>query len=305
MQRAIREIDPRLTFNKFRTIEDVQGEAMTPSRVQALLLAALAGIALALCVAGVYGLVANSVVERRRELGVRMALGATPAQTVKTAAAAGVGLTLCGTALGLLLSMLVTGLMRQMVFGMPVNDPLTLTGGGGNRGARRFRGGHRARLAHAQAEYHSGAEQTVMASLIQVVETFVGDVRYAFRSLRRRPAFAVGAIAALAVGMGVTTVGFSAVNALLINGPMSQAAPGAGGILMDGTRNSASFAEFEDVRRQVRSLSTVTASVLLPIAYQTPGASESILGCRRVAELLGDARRATAGRTVVLRRTQS
>jgi predicted permease len=131
MQRAIREIDPSLTFNKFRSIEDIQGEAMTPSRIQAWLLAALAAIALTLCVAGVYGMVANSVVERRRELGVRMALGATPLQTLKTAAAGGVGLTLCGTAIGLSLSLLATGLMRQMVFGMPVNDPLTLTAAAG------------------------------------------------------------------------------------------------------------------------------------------------------------------------------
>jgi hypothetical protein len=127
MQRALRDIDPRLTFNKFRRIEDVQSEAMTTSRVQASLLMALAGIALTLCVAGVYGVVANSVVERRRELGVRMALGATPWQTLKTAATGGIGLALSGTALGLGLSLLVTGVMRQMVFGMPVNDPLTLT----------------------------------------------------------------------------------------------------------------------------------------------------------------------------------
>jgi predicted permease len=131
MQRALREIDPRLTFNKFRTIEDVQSEAMTTSRVQAFLLMALAGIALTLCVAGVYGVVANSVVERRRELGVRMALGATPWQTLQTAAAAGVGLAVCGTAIGLLLSLLVTGILRQVVFGVPVNDPLTLAVAGG------------------------------------------------------------------------------------------------------------------------------------------------------------------------------
>jgi ABC-type antimicrobial peptide transport system permease subunit len=99
---------------------------MTTSRVQALLLAALAGIALTLCVAGVYGVVANAVVERRRELGVRMALGATPLQTLKTAAADGVGLAVCGTAIGVGLSLLVSGVMRQLVFGMPVNDPVTL-----------------------------------------------------------------------------------------------------------------------------------------------------------------------------------
>ena len=126
LQRALREIDPRLTFNKFRTIEDVQSEAMTPSRLQARLLAALAGIALTLCVAGVYGLVANSVVERRRELGVRMALGATPLQAVRTAAATGIGLAVCGTVVGLLLALLATRVPGQMVYGLPVNDPLTL-----------------------------------------------------------------------------------------------------------------------------------------------------------------------------------
>jgi predicted permease len=131
LRRALHDVDPQLTFNKFRTIEDVQSEAMTPERIEALLLAALAGIALTLCVAGVYGVVDNSVVERRRELGVRMALGATPLQTLKTAAAAGIGLTLCGTVIGLVLSLLVTSLMRQMVFGVPVNDPLTLAAAAG------------------------------------------------------------------------------------------------------------------------------------------------------------------------------
>jgi predicted lysophospholipase L1 biosynthesis ABC-type transport system permease subunit len=127
LQRALHDIDPRLTFNKFRTIEDVQSEAMTTSRVQTFLLAALAGIALTLCLVGVYGLVAHSVVERRRELGVRIALGATRLQTLKTTAATGVGLAVCGTALGLLISLIVARVMRQMIFGVPVNDPLTLT----------------------------------------------------------------------------------------------------------------------------------------------------------------------------------
>jgi predicted permease len=126
MQHALRDIDSRLTFNKFRTIEDVQGEAMTTPRIQALLLAALAGIALTLCVVGVYGLVANSVVERQRELGVRIALGATRLQTLRTIAATGIGLAVCGTAVGLLISLLVARVIRQMVFGVPVNDPLTL-----------------------------------------------------------------------------------------------------------------------------------------------------------------------------------
>jgi ABC-type antimicrobial peptide transport system permease subunit len=75
---------------------------------------------------GVYGVVANSVVERRREFGVRLALGATPLQTLKTAAAAGITLTLVGTIGGLLLALFAIRLMRPFVFGVTVNDPLTL-----------------------------------------------------------------------------------------------------------------------------------------------------------------------------------
>jgi hypothetical protein len=77
-------------FNKVRTIEDVPSEAMTTSRLLAWLLGALASIALALCLAGVYGLVANSVTDRRRELGVRMALGAASLQILRTTATAGI-----------------------------------------------------------------------------------------------------------------------------------------------------------------------------------------------------------------------
>jgi predicted permease len=126
LQRALRDVDPELTFRKFRTIDAVQSEAMTTSRVQALLLASLAAIALTLCIAGVYGVVANSVVERRREFGVRIALGATPIQTLKTAASAGIVLAVCGAAAGVALSLVVTRVMRQLIVGVGVNDPFTI-----------------------------------------------------------------------------------------------------------------------------------------------------------------------------------
>src|SRR5262249_20936224 len=106
--------------------DDLRDEAIATPRLLAWLLAALAAIALTLCAAGVYGLVANTVVERRRELGVRMALGATWLDTLKTAAAASVGLTVCGAITGLLLSLPINGLMRQIVYGVTVNDPVTM-----------------------------------------------------------------------------------------------------------------------------------------------------------------------------------
>ena len=126
LRQALRDADPQLAFNKFRTIEDVQSETMTTPRTLAWLLGTLGGIALVLCVVGVYGLVANTVVERRRELGVRIALGASRIDTLKAAATGGIGLTVVGTAAGVLLSLPATAVMREVVFGISVNDPLTL-----------------------------------------------------------------------------------------------------------------------------------------------------------------------------------
>jgi hypothetical protein len=128
LQRALREVDSTLTFNKFRTIDDVESETMTTPRTLAWLLAMLAAIALSLCIVGIYGLVANNVAERRRELGVRIALGATPLDTITTAVAGSIWLVLCGALAGLALSLPATAVMRQVVFGVSVNDPLTLTG---------------------------------------------------------------------------------------------------------------------------------------------------------------------------------
>ncbi len=126
LRRVLHDVDPGLAFNKFRTIDDVESESMAAPRTLAWLVGGLAGIALLLCLAGVYGLVANTVAARRRELGVRMALGATRFDTLKVAAAGGVGLALAGTAIGVLLSLPATRVMRQVVFGLSVDDPLTL-----------------------------------------------------------------------------------------------------------------------------------------------------------------------------------
>jgi predicted permease len=131
LKQVLHDLDPQLTFNKFRTIDDLRAEATDTPRFLAWLLAALAAVALTLCVVGVYGLVANSVVERRRELGVRMALGATPFETLKTAASAGVALTVIGTIAGLLVSLSATNVMRQIMFVTAVNDPMTLLAAAG------------------------------------------------------------------------------------------------------------------------------------------------------------------------------
>jgi putative ABC transport system permease protein len=125
MQRAVRSVDPLLPFAKFRTLDEVRGEAIATQRAQALLLGTLAGLALLLAAVGLYGLVANSVAERTRELGIRLALGATSGQAVLAAAIPGLVLAGVGVSIGLVAARLGARTMQHLVWGVTVGDPET------------------------------------------------------------------------------------------------------------------------------------------------------------------------------------
>src|SRR5919201_894844 len=101
MQQAVGAVDPLLPFATVRSLDDVRGEAIATQRAQAFLLGAFAGLALLLAAVGLYGLVANSVTERTRELGIRMALGASSRDAMWSAAAPALALTIAGTVAGL------------------------------------------------------------------------------------------------------------------------------------------------------------------------------------------------------------
>jgi ABC-type antimicrobial peptide transport system permease subunit len=128
MRQALREVDPQLPFNKFRSLDEVRGEAVLVARIQAALLGALAGIALLLCALGVGGLVGRSVTERRREFGVRIALGATSSEIVRAATTPAVALALGGAVIGLAFSLAGARVLNGLVFGVSVRDPVTFGG---------------------------------------------------------------------------------------------------------------------------------------------------------------------------------
>jgi len=125
IERAVETLDPQLPFAAFRTMDDVRSRSLSEQRFQATLLAILAGLALLLAAVGIYGLIAHSVVERRRELGIRLALGATLGQAVRAAALPGITLALAGVALGCLLAAFAVQVLRRLVWGVSPADPAT------------------------------------------------------------------------------------------------------------------------------------------------------------------------------------
>lgn len=125
MQRAMEQVDPQLPFAGFRSMADVQFRALAFQRLQATLLAMLAGLALVLAAVGIYGLIASSVVERTRELGIRLALGATSSQAMRSVVAPGIALTLVGVVIGCVLARVLVRVLQHVIFGVAPGDPVT------------------------------------------------------------------------------------------------------------------------------------------------------------------------------------
>jgi putative ABC transport system permease protein len=122
---AIRAIDPQQPFSSFRTMEEVKLGQLTAERFEMTLFAAFAAIGLVLATAGIYGLVAYAVAQRTRELGIRMALGATRQGIVLSVVANAAALALCGVVAGAAVALAFARTLRTMVWGVSTQDPRT------------------------------------------------------------------------------------------------------------------------------------------------------------------------------------
>jgi predicted permease len=125
VQAAVSTFDPQLPMATFRTIDQLQSTMIGEERSNALLFSILAGIAVLLAAVGLYGLISQSIAERTHELGVRMALGASPEQAIVTAVRPGILLAVAGVGAGAGLSLLAVRLLKHMVWGVQPADPLT------------------------------------------------------------------------------------------------------------------------------------------------------------------------------------
>jgi len=128
LQNTVRQIDPELPVSDIRSMETRIADSLMARRSPALLAGIFSAIALLLTAIGTYGVLSYAVTERRREIGVRMALGARPEQIRNQFFSLALRLLAAGTTLGLLGSLLAGQAMRAVLFHVPAVDPAILAG---------------------------------------------------------------------------------------------------------------------------------------------------------------------------------
>ena len=122
---AVREIDRELPLAQIRTMEEMIGRSMSQRRLSTVLLGTFSGIALMLATIGIYGVMSYTVSQRQRELGIRMALGATRDGVLRLVLRQGMQLAIVGVALGLLGAFALTRLVASQLYGVEATDPIT------------------------------------------------------------------------------------------------------------------------------------------------------------------------------------
>jgi len=128
LRRAVQRIDPELPLADLKPMTLRIDGSLVTRRSPLLLVAIFAGAALVLAAVGIYGVLAYAVAQRRREIGVRMALGALPAQIRRQFLFLGVRLLLVGTGLGIAGAWLVGRAMHSLLFGVAPANPWVLGG---------------------------------------------------------------------------------------------------------------------------------------------------------------------------------
>jgi len=125
VQRIVREVDPDQPIRLVRTMTDVIGLTVGDRRQQTTLLVVFGVLALVMASLGLYGLLAQTVSARGREIGIRMALGATWRSVMGMVMSRGIVLTGAGVGIGAVTAWSVTRAMDSLLYGVGASDPLT------------------------------------------------------------------------------------------------------------------------------------------------------------------------------------
>jgi predicted permease len=125
LQEAVRTIDPQQPVVNIRTLEALRGEALASPRLTMTLLGVFAALALVITATGLAGVIAFTVSQRTREIGIRMALGAAQGSVLAMILRQGLTLVIIGLVIGLAGALALTRLMSDLLFGVAPTDPLT------------------------------------------------------------------------------------------------------------------------------------------------------------------------------------
>jgi putative ABC transport system permease protein len=126
IQRELRIASGRLPVAHIRSMEQVRAEATASSNFNMMLFNIFAGIAVLLAAIGIYGVMAYAVQQRTQEIGIRMALGASPRDVLRMVVRQGMGLALIGVFIGLMGAWALTPLMASLLYGVKAPDPVVL-----------------------------------------------------------------------------------------------------------------------------------------------------------------------------------
>ncbi|MDQ6886219.1 MAG: ABC transporter permease [Gemmatimonadota bacterium] len=126
--REVRALDPDVPVSEVQPMVDVLGSWIGERRLTMLVLGLLAGTALVLAAVGTYGVLAYTVAQRTREIGIRIALGARAHDVVSMIVRQGTTLAVTGVLVGTVAALLLTRLLAGLLYGVPPRDPLTFAG---------------------------------------------------------------------------------------------------------------------------------------------------------------------------------
>jgi putative ABC transport system permease protein len=129
LRQAVLEMEPAIVFTEEGTAADLVRLTVGPTQAGAVLIGAFGALALLLAAIGLYGVVAYTVAQRTREVGVRVALGAGVGDVVRMVLGGGMRLAAVGVALGALAAAAVAQLLSSLLYGVSSVDPLAYVGG--------------------------------------------------------------------------------------------------------------------------------------------------------------------------------
>jgi len=126
-RQAVHQLDPNLAIGELRTMNQIADAALSGQRFALFLVGLFATLALVLATFGMYGVISYSVNQRMHEFGLRMALGARPADLLRLILTQGLMLAIAGAAIGLMCAAGLTKLLGTLLYGVSAKDPMTFS----------------------------------------------------------------------------------------------------------------------------------------------------------------------------------